>query len=63
MSIFDEDRPKKPAAPQPGEPLDTLSVEELRERVQIYRGEIARLEANIERKESSRKAADAFFRS
>ncbi len=63
MSIFDDDRPKKPVAAQPGEVLDTLSVEELRERIGIYRAEIARLEQNIEVKEKTRKAAEAFFRS
>ena len=63
MSIFDDDRPKKPAAAQPGEVLDTLSVEELRERIAMYRAEIARLEQNLEAKEKTRKAADAFFRS
>lgn len=63
MSIFDEDRPKKPAAAQPGERLDTLSLDELRERIEIYRAEIARLEGSIEAKEKSRRAADAFFRS
>jgi uncharacterized small protein (DUF1192 family) len=60
MSIFDEDRPKKPAAAQPGERLDTLSVDELRERIEIYRAEIARLEASIEAKEKSRRAATLF---
>ena len=63
MSIIDDDRPKKPVSAQPGEVLDTLSIEELRERIAIYRAEIARLEQNLEAKEKSRKAADAFFRS
>ncbi len=63
MSIFDEDRPRKPTAAAPGERLDTLSVDELRERIEIYRAEIARLEASIEARENSRRAADSFFRS
>lgn len=63
MSIFDEDRPKKPPAALPGELLDTLSIEDLRARIEIYRAEIARLERDLETKEKSRKAADSFFRS
>ena len=63
MSLFDDDRPKKPVMAQPGELLDTLSVEELRARIEIYRAEIARLERDLEGKEKSRKAAETFFRS
>lgn len=63
MSLFDDDRPKKPVAAQPGELLDTLSVEELRARIEIYRAEIDRLELDLASKEKSRKAAEAFFRS
>lgn len=56
--------PKKPA-PAPhhlGEPLDALSVDELDERIELLRAEIARLEAARERKNASRTAADSFFR-
>ena len=63
MSIFDEDRPRKPVSAQPGESLATLSVEELRARIEIYRAEIGRIEQDIAAKEASRKAADAVFRS
>lgn len=42
--------------------LDTLSVEELREYIQELHNEIARVEADISRKQSHRSAADAFFK-
>ncbi len=61
--FLDDDRPKKPAKAQPGENLADLSIEELRVRIDIYRGEITRLENEVEAKEKSRTAADSFFRS
>ena len=42
--------------------LDTLGVEELHEYIGELREEIARVEADIGRKQSHRSAADAFFR-
>ena len=42
--------------------LDTMSVEELGEYIGELRTEIARVEADIGRKQSHRSAADAFFR-
>jgi uncharacterized small protein (DUF1192 family) len=42
--------------------LDTMSVEELRDYIGELREEIARVEADISRKQSHRSAADAFFR-
>lgn len=46
-----------------GENLDTISVDELKVRVAVLAEEIARLEAEIVKKQSSKSAADAFFRS
>jgi uncharacterized small protein (DUF1192 family) len=46
-----------------GENLDTISVDELKLRVGILTAEIVRLEAEIVKKQSSKSAADAFFRS
>ena len=43
-------------------PLDPLGVEELHEYIQELRTEIARVEADIARKQSHRSAADAFFK-
>ena len=62
MNLFEDDRPKPAATPRPGENLADLSVDELHERIAVYRGEIDRLAREIESKENSRKAADSFFR-
>jgi uncharacterized small protein (DUF1192 family) len=43
--------------------LDTLGVEELRNYIGELRDEITRVEADIERKQSHRSAANAFFKS
>ena len=42
--------------------LDSLGVEELRDYIGELQAEIARVEADIARKQSHRGAADAFFR-
>jgi uncharacterized small protein (DUF1192 family) len=42
--------------------LDPLGIEELREYIGELREEIARVEADIERKQGHRSAADSFFR-
>jgi uncharacterized small protein (DUF1192 family) len=42
--------------------LDTLGVEELRDYISELKEEIARVEADIARKQDHRAAADAFFR-
>jgi uncharacterized small protein (DUF1192 family) len=62
MAFLDDDRPKKPPTAQPGELLADLSVDELKKRIEIYRGEIERLEQEIAAKEKHMKAAEAFFR-
>lgn len=62
MPLTDEDRPRRPAAPQPGENLADLSVAELTERIRLYREEIERIEHDIEAKQKHRVAADSIFR-
>lgn len=63
MPAFDdEDRPKKKIVHEIGQDLTLLSVGELNERIALMREEIARLEADIARKQSSRSTADQFFR-
>lgn len=42
--------------------LDTLGIDELRDYIDELRVEIARVEADITRKQSHRGAAEAFFR-
>ena len=63
MPAMDEDdRPKKKVAHEIGQDLTLLSVEELAARVALLNEEIARLEADIVKKQSSRNAADQFFK-
>jgi len=58
----EDDRPKKKLAHEMGQDLALLSVEELTERIQLLKDEIARLEANMASKRASRSAADSFFK-
>jgi uncharacterized small protein (DUF1192 family) len=58
----DEDRPKKKIVHEIGQDLALLSVNELQERIALLKEEIARLEASIASKQSSRSVADTFFK-
>ena len=60
---MDEDRPR-PKAPEHlvGQDLSALSVHELAERVALLKAEIARLEADMAAKQSSRSAAESVFK-
>jgi len=62
MSMIDDDRPKKKIAHEIGQDLTLLSVAELNDRIALLREEIARLEADIGKKQTSRQAADQFFK-
>ena len=62
-AIDDDDRPKKKTAHEIGQDLTLLSVAELNDRITLLREEIARLEADIAKKQSSRSAAESFFKS
>jgi len=62
-AMDDEDRPKKKIAHEIGQDLTLLSVAELRERIELLKSEIARLEADIKGKQASRSAAENFFKS
>ena len=63
MPAFDEDdRPKKKMAHEIGQELTLLSVRELTERIGLLKDEIARLEADIAKKQATRSAADQFFK-
>ncbi len=61
-AIDDDDRPKKKIAHEIGQDLALLSVRELTERIALLREEIARLEADIVKKQATRSAADQFFK-
>lgn len=67
MALFDETDPfgappKKKAGHDIGQPLDTLSVDELDERVALLREEITRLETARAAKVASRAAAASVFK-
>lgn len=46
-----------------GEPLDAISVDELQQRIAAFEAEILRLKNEITKKQASKAAADAFFKS
>jgi uncharacterized small protein (DUF1192 family) len=54
---------KAPPAHEIGQPLDTLSVGELDERIAILKQEIDRLAVARDAKDASKRAAAAFFKS
>jgi uncharacterized small protein (DUF1192 family) len=61
---FLEEKPRlKPAAHEVGQDLSMLSVAELDERIEILEREIGRLREARSKKEASRNAASAFFKS
>ncbi len=62
MSFIDNDRQKKQSAHEVGSDLSLLSADELQNRIQLLQAEIARIEAEIEKKSSGRKAAESFFK-
>jgi len=61
-AIDDDDRPKKKISHEIGQDLTLLSVRELTERIGLLKEEIARLEADIAKKQATRSAADHFFK-
>ena len=61
-AMEDDDRPKKKVVHEIGQELVLLSVAELQERIVLLREEIARLEADIAKKQASRSTADQFFK-
>jgi len=62
MAIEDDDKPRKKVTHEIGQDLSLLSLGELSERIGILRDEIARLEAEIKSKDSTKSAAEALFR-
>jgi uncharacterized small protein (DUF1192 family) len=62
MKEDDDDRPKRKITHEIGQDLYLLSVKELEERIALLTEEIARLKAAVASKQSSRSAADSFFK-
>jgi uncharacterized small protein (DUF1192 family) len=63
MPAFDdEDAPKKKLSHEIGQDLTLLSAGELAGRIALLKGEIARLEADIAKKQAVKSAADLFFK-
>lgn len=63
--VFDsseEARPPRLVGHEIGQDLSTLSIDEIGERIELLNAEIARLESARGAKNSSMKAADAFFK-
>ncbi|HTS39311.1 MAG TPA: DUF1192 domain-containing protein [Xanthobacteraceae bacterium] len=61
-AIDEDDRPKKKISHELGQDLTLLSVQELRDRIELLKAEIARLETDIKGKQASRSAAEGFFK-
>ncbi len=59
---LDDLTPKKPKGPEIGQDLSTLSEGELMALIETLQGEIARIEAALSDKQSSRSAAEAAFK-
>jgi uncharacterized small protein (DUF1192 family) len=63
MAAIDPDElPKKKITHEIGQELALLSVGELTERITLLREEIARLDAEMKRKQASKSAADMVFK-
>lgn len=62
MALFDEEPVKKAKAHEIGQDLSLLSVGELADRIAVLKDEIARLEAELAAKGSTKAAAEALFR-
>lgn len=62
MAAFDDEPVRRKKVHEIGQDLSLLSVGELAQRVEALKAEIARLEAEMEDKGSTRSAAEALFR-
>ena len=60
--MFDDDQVKKPKAHEVGMPIETMSVDELNDRIGMLRAEIERLEAAIVARKQTKDAADSLFK-
>jgi uncharacterized small protein (DUF1192 family) len=63
MPIEEDDRPRKKVSHEIGQDLSLLSVEELGERIALLTTEVERLRVAAAKKNASKDAANAFFKS
>jgi uncharacterized small protein (DUF1192 family) len=59
---MDDEPIRKRRGHEVGMPIDTMSVEELQERIEMLEAEIGRLRVAIEARSATRRAADAAFK-
>jgi len=62
MALFDDEAARPKRIHEIGQDLSLLSADELRERIHLLQAEMARLEAEIDARGSTRQAAEALFR-
>ena len=60
--MFDDEAVKKPKGHEVGMPIETMSVDELNERIGMLRQEISRLEEAIAARQKTKAAADSLFK-
>ena len=60
--MFDDDQVKKPKGHEVGMNIETMSVEELTDRIALLEGEIVRLRAAITARQKSRNDANSVFK-
>ena len=58
----DEEKPEKPTRHEVGMPIDTLSVDELQDRINLLDGEIARLREAIAARQKTKSEAESLFK-
>lgn len=60
--MFDDEPVKKSKGHEVGMPIDTLSVDELNDRIALLREEIVRLEAAVVARRQTKDTADSIFK-
>lgn len=60
--MFDDDAVKKPRGHEVGMPIDSMSVEELTDRIAMLEGEIERLRAAIAARQKHKTEAASVFK-
>jgi uncharacterized small protein (DUF1192 family) len=60
--MFDDEERKVPKGHEVGMPIDSMGVGELRERIEMLRAEILRLETAVAARQQTRAVADSLFK-